>query len=95
MKYDDATWHSGGDFPKDLPAEAGATHIGMFVSWGVSDAVGNAQRCQESANAVALRQVTQDVLNRYRGRGERAGALSIAVRMAANRSSNSARRSGL
>jgi hypothetical protein len=33
MKYDDASWHYGGDFPKDLPTEAGATHIGMFVSW--------------------------------------------------------------
>ena len=33
MKYDDATWHSGGDFPEDLPDEAGATHTGMFVAW--------------------------------------------------------------
>ncbi len=35
MKYDDATWHSGGDFPRDLPDEAGATHIGMFVAWAL------------------------------------------------------------
>ena len=35
MKYDDASWHYGGDFPKDLPAEAGATHIGMFVAWAM------------------------------------------------------------
>ncbi|WP_291075372.1 hypothetical protein [Hyphomonas sp.] len=33
MKYDDAAWHYGGDFPKDLPPEAAATHIGMFVVW--------------------------------------------------------------
>jgi hypothetical protein len=33
MKYDDASWHSGGDFPSDLPAEAGATHIGMYLAW--------------------------------------------------------------
>ena len=33
MKYDDASWHYGGDFPKDLPNEAGATHIAMFVAW--------------------------------------------------------------
>ncbi|MGA3035601.1 MAG: hypothetical protein ABSD70_20135 [Terracidiphilus sp.] len=32
MKYDDASWHYGGDFPKDLPIEAGATHTGMFVA---------------------------------------------------------------
>ena len=33
MKYDDASWHYGGDFPSGLEQEAGATHIGMFVAW--------------------------------------------------------------
>lgn len=33
MKYDDASCHFGGDFPKDLPIEAGATHTGMFFTW--------------------------------------------------------------
>ncbi|GGA29568.1 hypothetical protein [Dyella nitratireducens] len=35
MKYDDASWHSGGNFPKDLPASAGAIHTGMFVAWAL------------------------------------------------------------
>jgi hypothetical protein len=35
MKYDDASWHYGGDFPAQLPNEAGATHIAMFVAWCV------------------------------------------------------------
>ena len=35
MKYDDASWHYGGDFPKDLPDEAGATHTGMFIAWAL------------------------------------------------------------
>jgi len=35
MKYDDASWHYGGDFPIDLPDEAGATHTGMFVAWAL------------------------------------------------------------
>jgi hypothetical protein len=35
MKYDDASWHYGGDFPEDLPPEAGATHIGMFLAWAL------------------------------------------------------------
>ena len=35
MKYDDASWHYGGQFPKDLPNEAGATHTGMFVAWAL------------------------------------------------------------
>ncbi len=33
MKYDDASWHYGGDFPSDLPPSAGATHIGLFLAW--------------------------------------------------------------
>lgn len=33
VKYDDASWPYGGDFPEDLPNEAGATHAGMFVAW--------------------------------------------------------------
>jgi len=35
MKYDDASWHSGGKFPKDLPPSAGATHTGMYVAWAL------------------------------------------------------------
>ena len=35
MKYDDASWHYGGDFPSDLPPAAGATHIGMFLTWAI------------------------------------------------------------
>ncbi len=35
MKYDDATWHSGGEYPEDLPPENGATHIGMFLAWAI------------------------------------------------------------
>jgi hypothetical protein len=35
LKYDDASWHYGGDFPSGLPDSAGATHIGMFVAWAV------------------------------------------------------------
>lgn len=35
MKYDDVSWHCGGQFPKDLPDEAGATHIGMFLAWTI------------------------------------------------------------
>ncbi len=36
MKYDDASWHYGGEFPDGLPEEAGATHIGMFASWALT-----------------------------------------------------------
>ena len=33
MKYDDASWHCGGDFPKESPREYGATHIALFMKW--------------------------------------------------------------
>ncbi|QNN78044.1 hypothetical protein IAE60_00940 [Pseudoxanthomonas mexicana] len=35
MKYDDASWHYGGNFPSDLPDSAGATHTGIFLAWAV------------------------------------------------------------
>lgn len=35
MKYDDASWHYGGEFPADLTGEAGATHTGMYVAWAL------------------------------------------------------------
>jgi hypothetical protein len=35
QKYDDASWHYGGDFPADLPKEAGATHTGMYLAWAL------------------------------------------------------------
>jgi len=33
MKYDDASWHYGGDFPEKSPDEYGATHIALFMKW--------------------------------------------------------------
>jgi hypothetical protein len=41
MKYDDASWHYEGDFPADLPREAGATHTGMFIAWALLSGLGS------------------------------------------------------
>jgi hypothetical protein len=49
MKYDDASWHSGGDFPADLPPEAGATHAGMFFAWAVLAGLGSADMAADFA----------------------------------------------
>ena len=35
MKFDDASWHYGGNYPKGLPTENASTHIGMFLKWCV------------------------------------------------------------
>jgi hypothetical protein len=47
MKYDDASWHSGGDFPDDLPASAGATHIGMYVAWALQSGLAGELHTEE------------------------------------------------
>jgi hypothetical protein len=39
-KYDDASWHHGGDFPKALPIDAGGTHTGMFLAWAILSGLG-------------------------------------------------------
>ena len=54
MKYDDASWHSGGDFPADLPSSAGATHIGMFVAWALLSGLAGAIHTEEFPKALAL-----------------------------------------
>ena len=36
-KYDDASWHYGGDFPPGLPQINGATHIGIFLTWFIEN----------------------------------------------------------
>lgn len=41
MKYDDASWHYGGEFPTDLPEEAAATHTGLFVAWAILGGLGS------------------------------------------------------
>ena len=33
MKYDDASWHYGGNFPTDQAQENGGTHIALFLKW--------------------------------------------------------------
>ena len=53
MKYDDASWHYDSDFPTDLPAEAGATHIGMFLAWCIVNSLGGTFFEEEIPNAIA------------------------------------------
>ena len=53
MKYDDASWHYGGDFPAELPPEAGATHIGMFVAWALTNGLAGELHTQDSPDDLA------------------------------------------
>ncbi len=49
MTYDDAAWHSGGDFPADLPPEAAATHAGIFLAWSLLAGLGGEYHVVDSA----------------------------------------------
>jgi hypothetical protein len=64
MKYDDASWHSGGNFPKDLPPEAGATHAGMFLAWSLLSGLAGSihlEDCPESIPMLKERSLTPGV----------------------------------
>ena len=56
-KFDDASWHAGGDFPKDLPQEAGGTHIGMFVAWAFLSGLVGEVHCDD-VEPLQLRSMT-------------------------------------
>lgn len=61
MKYDDASWHSEGDFPKDLPSEAGATHTGMFLAWAILSGLGGSLHTEdfpEDGERLKAREIT-------------------------------------
>lgn len=52
-KYDDASWHYGGKFPKGLPKKNGGTHIGMFLAWIIENDLMSAEHVAESAKELA------------------------------------------
>ena len=54
MKYDDASWHYGGDFPTGLPPESGSTHIAMFVAWAVLNGLAGDYHTEDAAEDLAL-----------------------------------------
>lgn len=69
MKYDDASWHYGGDFPEGLEDAAGATHIGMFVAWAVLSGLAGEIHTREQP----------DMLDKLRRRDQTPGAWFIAA----------------
>jgi hypothetical protein len=56
MKFDDASWHYGGEFPAELPPKAGATHIAMFVAWAVLNGMAGEYHIKDAADDLALLQ---------------------------------------
>lgn len=37
IKYDDASWHFDGDFPKELGITAARTHMGFVIRWAAEN----------------------------------------------------------
>src|SRR5262249_10899633 len=53
LKYDDAGWHSGGDFPADSPEEFAGTHIGLFLRFCFTKGWAGELHTEEEPDAVA------------------------------------------
>lgn len=51
-KYDDVDWHVGGEFPDDLDAAAGRTHIGMYLAWLIEQRLMSESFEAENANLI-------------------------------------------
>ncbi len=54
MAIDRIDWHSGSDdFPNELAAEAGGTHIGMFIAWVIDNNLEGELHQTDSIESVA------------------------------------------
>jgi hypothetical protein len=53
LKYDDASWHYGGVFPKHLPKKAGATHIGIFLAWMLLNGFASDELIEDAEEEIA------------------------------------------
>ncbi len=53
MKYDDASWHSGGEFPSESPEEYGGTHIGLYLRYCFAKGWAGELHTEEAPEAVA------------------------------------------
>ncbi|MBB4844286.1 hypothetical protein HNP55_002822 [Paucibacter oligotrophus] len=51
-KYDDASWHYGGNFPQGQPDEHGGTHIALFLKWCFSKGWAGHLHLDEEPSAV-------------------------------------------
>lgn len=57
MKYDDASFHYGGNFPKNLPTENAATHMGMLMAWAIEkDLIGSFHRENSAEDIEKIKQ---------------------------------------
>jgi len=53
-KYDDSSWHYAGNYPKNLPNENAATHIGMFLTWCIDNDIMSEEQMEDSEEDLLL-----------------------------------------
>lgn len=51
-KYDDASWHYGGDFPEGLAEKNGVTHTGMFINWCIDKGLASKELLEDSQEEI-------------------------------------------
>jgi len=61
QKYDDASWHAGGDFPEDVPYSQGGVHIAIFLAWVIRRGLYNSELF-ETADVEVVEQRTISIL---------------------------------
>lgn len=54
MKYDDASWHSDGNYPPELPIQNASTHIGIYLAWAIDNDFVSELHLEEHPQEVAL-----------------------------------------
>jgi len=47
-KYDDASWHYGGNYPIGLSNKNASTHIGMFLTWCINNDLISEEQMEDS-----------------------------------------------
>jgi tetratricopeptide (TPR) repeat protein len=52
MSIDRADWHYDGKYPKDLPHQNAATHIGMFLAWIIFNGLESEEAASQSGAAI-------------------------------------------
>jgi len=65
VKYDDASWHSDGNFPTDLSNDNGGTHIGFFLTWALLSGLGGEFHELELAAEFARLKSRKDTPRKY------------------------------
>lgn len=63
MKYDDVSWHYGGEFPEGSPEEYGATHIALIMKWCFQKGWAGEIHTEDDASNAELQKVISNKLS--------------------------------